>query len=194
MLTIKNPKTVARRSWLAAKPLQLFVRRVPRPGAYPLRAAARHPRRLHRTGQASARSLGHGDRHLRAQRAVAHKDSLGNAGNIVPGEVQRMSAGRGIMHSGSTQTPGSARICCGVWIIPDRTGGSASYELKSAYDASEKRGKLRPHRVADGAGLGDHPAERPHVCRSVRRWMVEPPTLAAGRLAYVHVARAERSR
>ncbi len=31
--------------------------------------------------------------------AVAHKDSLGNAGNIVPGEVQRMSAGRGIMHS-----------------------------------------------------------------------------------------------
>lgn len=121
--------------------------------------------------------------------AVAHKDSLGNAGNIVPGEVQRMSAGRGIMHSEFNPNAGQRTHLLQVWIIPDRTGGSASYEQK-AYDASEKRGKLRLVASPDGAegsvtiqqnarmyaGLFDGGESSTH-------------TLAAGRLAYVHVAR-----
>ncbi|HOB02149.1 MAG TPA: pirin family protein, partial [Casimicrobium huifangae] len=82
--------------------------------------------------------------------AVAHKDSLGNAGNIVPGEVQRMSAGRGIMHSEFNPNVGQRTHLLQIWIIPDRTGGSASYEQK-AYDASEKRGKLRLVASPDGA-------------------------------------------
>ena len=121
--------------------------------------------------------------------AVAHKDSLGNAGNIVPGEVQRMSAGRGIMHSEFNPNAGQRTHLLQIWIIPDRTGGSASYEQK-AYDASEKRGKLRLVASPDGAegsvtiqqnarmyaGLFDVGESSTH-------------TLAAGRLAYVHVAR-----
>ncbi|HQD65867.1 MAG TPA: pirin family protein [Casimicrobium huifangae] len=121
--------------------------------------------------------------------AVAHKDSLGNAGNIVPGEVQRMSAGRGIMHSEFNPNVGQRTHLLQIWIIPDRTGGSASYEQK-AYDASEKRGKLRLVASPDGAegsvtiqqnarmyaGLFDGGESSTH-------------TLAAGRLAYVHVAR-----
>lgn len=121
--------------------------------------------------------------------AVAHKDSLGNAGNIVPGEVQRMSAGRGIMHSEFNPNAGQRTHLLQIWIIPDRTGGSASYEQK-AYDASEKRGKLRLVASPDGAegsvtiqqnarmyaGLFDGGESTTH-------------TLAAGRLAYVHVAR-----
>ena len=121
--------------------------------------------------------------------AVAHKDSLGNAGNIVPGEVQRMSAGRGIMHSEFNPNVGQRTHLLQIWIIPDRTGGSASYEQK-AYDASEKRGKLRLVASPDGAegsvtiqqnarmyaGLFDVGESSTH-------------TLAAGRLAYVHVAR-----
>jgi len=121
--------------------------------------------------------------------AVAHKDSLGNAGNIVPGEVQRMSAGRGIMHSEFNPNVGQRTHLLQIWIIPDRTGGSASYEQK-AYDASEKRGKLRLVASPDGAegsvtiqqnarmyaGLFDGDESATH-------------TLAAGRLAYVHVAR-----
>ena len=121
--------------------------------------------------------------------AVAHKDSLGNAGNIVPGEVQRMSAGRGIMHSEFNPNAGQRTHLLQIWIIPDRTGGSASYEQK-AYDASEKRGKLRLVASPDGAegsvtiqqnarmyaGLFDGGESSTH-------------TLAAGRLAYVHVAR-----
>lgn len=121
--------------------------------------------------------------------AVAHKDSLGNAGNIVPGEVQRMSAGRGIMHSEFNPNADQRTHLLQIWIIPDRTGGSASYEQK-AYDASEKRGTLRLVASPDGAngsvtiqqnarmyaGLFDGDESVTH-------------TLAPGRLAYVHVAR-----
>lgn len=121
--------------------------------------------------------------------AVAHKDSLGNAGNIVPGEVQRMSAGRGILHSEFNPNTDVRTHMLQIWIIPDRTGGNASYEQK-AYDASEKRGKLRLVASPDGAegsltiqqnarlyaGLFDGAETATH-------------TLAAGRLAYVHVAR-----
>lgn len=121
--------------------------------------------------------------------AVAHKDSLGNAGNIVPGEVQRMSAGRGIMHSEFNPNADQRTHLLQIWIIPDRTGGTASYEQK-AYDASEKRGKLRLVASPDGAegsvtiqqnarmyaGLFDGNESVTHA-------------LAAGRMAYVHVAR-----
>ncbi len=121
--------------------------------------------------------------------AVAHKDSLGNAGNIVPGEVQRMSAGRGIMHSEFNPNAGQRTHLLQIWIIPDRSGGSASYEQK-AYAESDKRGKLRLVASPDGAdgsvtiqqnarmyaGLFDGNEAATHA-------------LAPGRLAYVHVAR-----
>lgn len=121
--------------------------------------------------------------------AVAHKDSLGNAGNIVPGEVQRMSAGRGIMHSEFNPNADQRTHLLQIWIIPNRTGGSASYEQK-AYDPSEKRGKLRLVASPDGAdgsvtiqqdarmfaGLFDGAEAATHA-------------LAPGRQAYVHVAR-----
>jgi len=121
--------------------------------------------------------------------AVAHKDSLGNAGEIVPGEVQRMSAGRGIMHSEFNPRAGERTHLLQIWIIPDRTGGAASYEQKM-YDAAEKRGKLRLVASPDGAegsvtiqqnarmyaGLFDAGEAATHA-------------LTAGRMAYVHVAR-----
>ena len=121
--------------------------------------------------------------------AVAHKDSLGNAGEIVPGEVQRMSAGRGIMHSEFNPRADQRTHLLQIWIIPDRTGGAASYEQKM-YDASEKRGKLRLVASPDGAlgsvtiqqnarmyaGLFDGDERATHA-------------LADGRQAYAHVAR-----
>jgi len=121
--------------------------------------------------------------------AVAHKDSLGNAGNIVPGEVQRMSAGTGIRHSEFNPNADQRTHLLQIWIIPNRTGGAASYEQK-AYDASEKRGKLRLVASPDGAdgsvtiqqdarmfaGLFDGAESATHP-------------IAGGRLAYVHVAR-----
>ena len=121
--------------------------------------------------------------------AVAHKDSLGNVGNIVPGEVQRMSAGTGIQHSEFNPNANQRTHLLQIWIIPDRTGNPASYEQKM-YDAADKRGKLRLVASPDGAngsvtiqqnalmfaGLFDGDESATHA-------------LAAGRQAYVHVAR-----
>ena len=121
--------------------------------------------------------------------AVAHKDSLGNNGEIVPGEVQRMSAGTGIQHSEFNPRKDQRTHLLQIWIIPNRTGGPASYEQKF-YDAVGKRGKLRLVASPDGAqgsvtiqqdalmyaGLFDGAESTTHA-------------VAAGRQVYVHVAR-----
>ncbi|MGL4231143.1 MAG: pirin family protein [Casimicrobium sp.] len=121
--------------------------------------------------------------------AIAHKDSIGNGETIRPGEVQRMSAGRGIMHSEFNPSNTERTHLLQIWIMPDRTGGSASYEQKF-YAEEEKRGKLRQVASPDGAqgsvtiqqdarmyaGLFDGDESATHA-------------LGSGRLAYVHVAR-----
>ena len=121
--------------------------------------------------------------------AVAHKDSLGNAGNIIPGEVQRMSAGTGIQHSEFNPNKDQRTHLLQIWIIPNRTGSPASYEQKF-YEIADKRGKLRLVASPNGAqgsvtiqqnalmfaGLFDGDESATHE-------------LAAGRQAYVHVAR-----
>ncbi len=121
--------------------------------------------------------------------AIAHKDSIGNGETIRPGEVQRMSAGRGIMHSEFNPSATERTHLLQIWIIPNRTGGSASYEQKF-YADEDKRGRLRQVASPDGAqgsvtiqqdarmyaGLFDGDESATH-------------TLARGRLAYVHVAR-----
>jgi quercetin 2,3-dioxygenase len=121
--------------------------------------------------------------------AVAHKDSLGNAGNIVPGEVQRMSAGRGIMHSEFNPNADQRTHLLQIWIIPNRTGGAASYEQK-AYDASEKRGKLRLVASPDGA-LGSVTIQQDALMYAGLFDGAESTShkVAAGRQVYVHVAR-----
>ncbi len=120
--------------------------------------------------------------------AVAHKDSLGNAGNIVPGEVQRMSAGTGIRHSEFNPNVDQRTHLLQIWIIPNHAGGPASYEQK-AYDAAEKRGRLRLVASPDGA-LGSVTIQQDALMYAGLFDGAEAVThqLAAGRLAYVHVA------
>lgn len=122
--------------------------------------------------------------------ALAHKDSMGNVGTIVPGEVQRMSAGTGVMHSEFNHSPGTTHFLQ-IWIFPDRQGVTPSYEQK-AFTVADKRGRLRVVASPDGredsvsihqdallyAGLfdGDEQASL---------------ALAPGRLGYVHVVRGQ---
>jgi redox-sensitive bicupin YhaK (pirin superfamily) len=81
---------------------------------------------------------------------LEHKDSLGTGSVILPGDGQRMTAGRGIRHS--EYNPSSTEVVhlLQIWILPEKQGLEPSYEQKS-FPESEKRGKLRLIASSDGA-------------------------------------------
>ena len=127
---------------------------------------------------------------------LAHKDSMGNgqsgaavSGVIRPGDVQRMSAGRGVMHSEFNHAPAATTHFLQIWIEPSARGIEPGYEQKH-FDAASKRGALRLVASPDGrdgsvtihadaaiySGLfdGDPPLTQP---------------LDAARKTYVHLVR-----
>ncbi len=121
--------------------------------------------------------------------AIAHKDSLGNHGEIRPGEVQRMSAGTGIMHSEFNPLNDVRTHMLQIWIVPDRTGSPASYE-QTAFSDSDKRGKLRLIASPDGAQGSVTIQQNAQLYAGLFDGdEVASHTLQAGRQAYVHVAR-----
>jgi redox-sensitive bicupin YhaK (pirin superfamily) len=72
---------------------------------------------------------------------LAHQDSMGNVKGIPPGDVQRMSAGRGVQHSEFNHAKGEQTHFLQIWIEPNVTGIEPSYEQKTVPD-SAKRGQL----------------------------------------------------
>jgi redox-sensitive bicupin YhaK (pirin superfamily) len=123
--------------------------------------------------------------------ALGHEDSMGNGSTIVPGDVQRMSAGTGVRHSEFNHDKSNVTHFLQIWIEPRLAGIEPSYEQKH-FTPAQKRGRLRLIASPDGrdgsvtlhqdaliyAGLFDA-AERAHL------------ELAPGRRAYVHVARGK---
>jgi len=81
---------------------------------------------------------------------LAHQDSMGNVKGIPPGDVQRMSAGTGVLHSEFNHAEGQTTHFLQIWILPNVTGIPPSYEQKTI-PAAEKRGKLRLVASPDGA-------------------------------------------
>jgi quercetin 2,3-dioxygenase len=82
--------------------------------------------------------------------ALAHKDSMGNGSVMVPGDVQRMSAGSGVRHSEYNYEKAGTTHFLQIWIEPSVTGIQPSYEQKH-YEPREKRGRLRLIASPDGA-------------------------------------------
>ncbi|PLC02525.1 quercetin 2,3-dioxygenase [Variovorax sp. RO1] len=80
---------------------------------------------------------------------LAHKDSMGNIESIPPGDVQRMSAGRGVMHSEFNHKADETTHFLQIWIEPKERGIAPGYEQKQFSDA-EKRGTLRLVASPDG--------------------------------------------
>ena len=81
--------------------------------------------------------------------ALGHKDSIGNGATIVPGEVQRMSAGTGIAHSEYNHAADQTTHFLQIWLLPNRRGITPGYEQKAFADA-DKRGRLRIVASPDG--------------------------------------------
>lgn len=122
------------------------------------------------------------------QGRLAHKDSMGTGSEIVPGDIQLMSAGRGVTHSEFNASQSEPVHFLQIWVVPAETGTTPGYQ-QIAVAEQDKRGKfaliISPD-AAEGslkirqdtriyAGLFDG-AEQQTV------------TLPENRYAYIHVA------
>lgn len=121
--------------------------------------------------------------------AIAHKDSMGSGSTIQPGNVQRMSAGRGVMHSEFNPRADKETHMLQIWIEPNVTGIAPEYEEKAFTDV-QKRGRLQA--LVSGDGIDGSMT----IHQDVRLYAGlfdgdESATLelAPGRRAWVHVAR-----
>jgi redox-sensitive bicupin YhaK (pirin superfamily) len=81
--------------------------------------------------------------------ALAHRDSMGTNGVIRAGDVQRMSAGSGVVHAEMNASEKEPVHFLQIWIIPDAAGGKPGYEQKT-FDDADKRGRLRLVASRDG--------------------------------------------
>jgi redox-sensitive bicupin YhaK (pirin superfamily) len=63
--------------------------------------------------------------------AIAHKDSTGGGGTIRPGEIQRMSAGSGIVHAEFNASASETCHLLQIWIMPSKSGIAPGYEQKT---------------------------------------------------------------
>lgn len=122
---------------------------------------------------------------------LAHKDSMGNVKGIPPGDVQRMSAGSGVMHSEFNHAPEQVTHFLQIWIEPNVRGIPPSYEQKTFGD-DQKRGRLRLVASPDAAegSVTIHASARLYAGlfdgdETARL------ALADGRKGYVHLVRGE---
>ena len=126
--------------------------------------------------------------------SLAHQDNMGNGTSIPPGDVQRMSAGTGVMHSEFNHEQAATTHFLQIWIEPNQKGIAPSYEQKS-FAESEKKGRLKL--VASPTGAEG--AVTIHADAALYAGLLEGTddrvemALHSARKAYVHVIRGALS-
>jgi len=120
---------------------------------------------------------------------LAHKDSMGTGATIVPGEVQRMSAGTGVLHSEFNQSKSDQVHLLQIWILPEKKGIVPSYEQKFFADDE----KLNRFRVVASRDARDG-SVKINQDASIHATLLEEGksatyTLEKGRYAWIQVAR-----
>ena len=121
--------------------------------------------------------------------ALAHRDSMGNGSVIRAGDVQRMSAGRGVQHSEFNHSPDELVHFLQIWMLPATSGIEPGYEEKH-FDPPSKRGTLRLIASPDGRDGSLH------ICQDATVFVALldgaerlSHSLLSGRCAYVYLAR-----
>jgi redox-sensitive bicupin YhaK (pirin superfamily) len=123
--------------------------------------------------------------------ALEHKDSMGNGSTIRPGDVQRMSAGRGVRHSEHNASRDELVHFLQIWITPSQLGIQPGYEQKR-FETPERRGKLRLIASPDAA----QGSVRIHQDARVYAGLFDGTeqarlAIGTGRRVYLQVARGE---
>jgi quercetin 2,3-dioxygenase len=119
---------------------------------------------------------------------LAHEDSLGTGSTIRPGDVQRMSAGSGILHSEFNASRQAPVHFLQIWIEPSRRFGDPEYAQKN-FPEPERRNRLRLVLSPDGAdgSISIRQDAKLHAGLLDAGTTVSLP-LAAGRRAWLQVA------
>jgi redox-sensitive bicupin YhaK (pirin superfamily) len=123
--------------------------------------------------------------------AISHRDSTGGGGTIRPGEIQRMSAGTGIVHAEFNAHPANPCHLLQIWIMPSRQGIAPGYEQKTI-DARAVQNHF-------GRIAAPEPMENEvRLVQDAEIWAAKLDagieaihTLAPGRKAWLQVARGE---
>lgn len=122
------------------------------------------------------------------QGALSHQDSMGTGSTIKPGDVQRMSAGTGVMHSEFNGSKSEPVHFLQIWLLPDKGGIAPGYEQKN-FTAADKRGQLKLIASPDGreGSVTIHADAKVYAGTFDAGQKAELP-IAKGRGAWVHVA------
>src|SRR5690606_21297854 len=129
---------------------------------------------------------------------LAHKDSMGNgeagasnSGIVRPGDVQRMSAGTGVMHSEFNNLNDRSTHFLQIWILPKFKGIRPSYEQKH-FPRDQRQGNL----ALIASPKGDQGSVSMNADAFVYAGLLDgdervTQSLDTNRLGYVHLARGE---
>lgn len=131
-------------------------------------------------------ALRHGD-------DIAADGSAGHSQIIRPGEVQRLSAGTGIVHSEHNASPTEPVHLLQIWIMPDRRGHTPGYDQRE-FAAFERHNRLRVVASPDGAS-GSIPINQDAIvlATNLDTGKSVQHTLAPGRGAWVQVIKGDIS-
>jgi redox-sensitive bicupin YhaK (pirin superfamily) len=123
--------------------------------------------------------------------SLAHKDSMGHQQALGPNEIQRMSAGTGVMHSEFNPSSNEKVHFFQIWIEPATAGTKPSYE-QIRFDPTEKHNKLK-HLAGPAAGNGATQINQDaHLyVTELEKGISIPYLLDPKRAAWVHVVRGE---
>lgn len=120
--------------------------------------------------------------------ALEHKDSLGTGSVIRPGDVQRMTAGTGILHSEFNASKAEPVHLLQIWIFPEKRGLTPTYDQK-AFPAAERKGQLKLVASRDGRdGSVSFHQDASLYAAALGPGQKVTHTLAPGRAAWVQVA------